>query len=505
MRNNKKTILITGVVLIFFAGIIFIWQYISNTTSIKPDIANSLKGYNLVIINIDTLRADHLGCYGYHRNTSPFIDSLAQKGMVFEQAMSNSSFTRESVSVLFSGRLPSSGNSVGWNAKPSRKIKTIGEWFKKAGYNTGFFSNNNALKNRAFTRGFKEIWYCETWGVSRNGPKLSRRAGEFIKKCKNTGQKFMIYLHFLDPHGPYKPPQKFYLRFAQRLYPGPLHVYKYVRINCEKLIKEGFGPGDERFEDMVLRYDAEIAHVDHAIELLFSILKTYRLLNNTFVVITADHGEEFLEHNYVEHGWTLYNESLHIPLILWAPGIIPAKRFKTLVSTVDMLPMILELMEISQQVGEFDGTPLFTYKKRGFYLTPPSKPYIAELLLNNRNLIRAVIKDDWKYISALQWLEPRERPKAINDFNNSSESNINKKSPVDIWGPVTWEELYNLSTDPKEKHNLPDMEKRNEFKKIIDKYKKYCRLKGLKSSPGENKKQPLSKKDKEKLKSLGYL
>jgi arylsulfatase A-like enzyme len=501
MFNLKKTIFLTGTVVILILGGILILQYILPLLP-KPDISGKLDNYNLIIINIDALRGDHLGCYGYHRNTSPFIDSLAQKGAVFERAMSNSAFTRESVSVLFTGKLPASGGSVGWNAKPSKKNKTIGELFEKVGYNTGFFSNSNALKSPGFTRGFKEIWFNEKWGVSRNGPELSKHAGEFIKKCKNRGQKFMIYLHFLDPHGPYKPPKQFYLRFAQRLYPGPLHVYQYVRMNCENLIKEGFGPGEERFEDMVLRYDAEIAHVDHSIKLLFIILKKHDLLNHTFVVITADHGEEFLEHDYVEHGWTLYNESLHIPVILWAPGIIPAKRFKTLVSTVDMLPTILGLMGIPHNINDFNGSFLFKHKGNGFYFTPPEKPYISESFLKNRNHMRAVIKDNWKYITAIKWVPPRERPEALKNAGKPQ----NKKEPqLNIWGPVVHEELYNLSKDPKEKNNLLDKEKRRELWKIIQKYRIYCWKRGIKITPSTDKKSPISEKDKKKLKSLGYL
>jgi arylsulfatase A-like enzyme len=501
MFDTKKSIFLAGTVVILIVGGILILQHILPQLP-KPDISGKLNNHNLIIINIDALRVDHLGCYGYHRNTSPFIDSLAQKGVVFEGAMSNSSFTRESVSVLFTGRLPASGKSVGWIARPSKKIKTIGELFKKAGYNTGFFSNSNALKNPDFTRGFKEIWYHEKWGINRNGPKLSKRAGEFIKKCKNKGQKFMIYLHYLDPHGPYNPPKKFYLRFAQRLYPGRLNLYEYVRMHCEMLIKEGFGPGEERFEDMVLRYDAEIAHIDHSIKILFRILKNHGLLNHTFVVITADHGEEFLEHDFVEHGWTLYNESLRIPLILWAPGIIPAKRFKTLVSTVDMLPTILELMGIPHNRNDFDGSFLFKHKGNGFYFTPPEKPYICESFLKSRNHMRAVIKDNWKYITAIKWIPPRERPEAL---KNAGKPQKKKEPKLNIWGPVVHEELYNLSKDPKEKNNLPDKEKRRELWKIIQQYRIYCQQKGLKSTPGDNNKSPMSEKDKKKLKSLGYL
>lgn len=501
MFDTKKTIFLTGAVSILIVGVILILLYIAPPLP-KPDITGNLSNYNLIIINIDALRADHLGCYGYRRNTSPFIDSLAQNGMIFERAMSNSSFTRESVSVLFSGRLPSSGNSVGWGAKPSRKVKNIGDLFKEAGYNTGFFSSTPVLKNPNFTRGFKEIWHGEKCWVSGNGPKLSKSASEFIKKCKDKGQKFMMYLHSLDPHVPYNPPKKFYLRFAKQLYPDPLSLHKNVRKNCFSLIKEGFGPGEERFEDMVLRYDAEIANIDKCIELIFCTLKKQKLLNNTLVLITADHGEEFLEHNYVEHGWTLYNESLHIPLILWAPGIITPKRFTSLVSTVDILPTVLELMEISHKRNDFDGTSLFKYKKKGFYFTPPTKPYIAELLLQNRNFIRTVIKDNWKYIAAIKWLEPQERPNAINDGKGLKRK---KKSHVNIWGPIIREELYDLSTDQKEKHNLPIKGKRRELRKIIKKYRIFCKRKGLKHTSDGDKKTQLSEKDKKKLKSIGYL
>lgn len=487
----------------FFFLIIAAAVNVSCTSDLKkPDIVSSLKNFNLIIINIDALRADHLGCYGYHRGTSPFIDSLAGNGMVFEKAMSNSSFTRESVSVLLSGRLPSSGGSVGWYAAPPGAVKNMGELFKDAGYKTGFFSNTNMLRSPGFTSGFDETRHLEEWGVSGNGPKLSRHTGEFIKKFRAHDKKFMIYVHYLDPHGPYKPPPKYYLRFAKKIYPKPLSLYKYVRKRCVSLEKKGFGPGDIRFEDMVLRYDAEIALIDRSIEILFNTLKDNNLLNNTLVVITSDHGEEFLEHHFVEHSWTLYNESLHIPLILWAPGALKPKRFTSLVSTVDILPTLLELMGIAHKRNDFDGTPLFRYKKKGFYFTPPDKPHISELLIQHRNLVRTVIKDNWKYIAAQKWLKPGERPNAL---HNIKEFEKNEKLHKDIWGPIIHEELYNLEEDPGEKHNIRDKKKRSQFRAIIKKYMMYCRQKGLKNIPGKQKDKPLSKEEIERLKSLGYL
>ena len=496
----NKLVYSLGVAIILVLVVFFLIIKSRTLFFTKPDIVDNLNDYNFILINIDSLRADHLGCYGYYRNTSPFIDYLARHGVIFDRAMSNSSFTCESVSVLLSGRLPSSGNAIGWRAKPSSRIKNMGELFREAGYKTAFLSNTNMLSHSNFTKGFQEIHHLRKWGVSGNGPWLSSRAGKFIKKC--NGEKFMIYLHYLDPHGPYRPPVKLHRRFVKSIYPNPLRLYGNVRENITSLVKDGFGPGDVRFEDMVVRYDAEIAHIDKSIEALFGFLKTYNLLKNTFVLITADHGEEFLEHHYVEHAWTLYNESLHIPLILWAPDRFIPKRFNALVSTVDLLPTLLEIMAIPHIRNDFDGTSLFTRKGEGFYFVPPNKPFIAELLIQHRNVIRAVIKDDLKYIAVLKWVQTKDRASAISNINKIEN---NRKLHIDIWGTIIHEELYDLSIDPQENNNLINKEEKSDLRKIIEGYKIYCKQQGLKDSMDVDKEHPHSQEDVNKLKALGYL
>ena len=312
----------------------------------------------------------------------------------------------------------------------------------------------------------------------------------------------MIYLHYLDPHGPYDPPPEYYLKFAKTRYPNPVSLYPFVRRNCHRLMKKGFGPGEARFEDMVLRYDAEIAYIDKSIEILFAALRKNNLLDNTLVVITADHGEEFLEHRFVEHAWTLYNESLHVPLIFWAPGAVKPKRIKSLVSTVDILPTFLDLMGINYKEDDFDGTALFKQTEGGFVFTSPTKPYIAELLIQHRNLLRVVIKDNWKYIAALKFLEPQERKDAL---NNVYEVERDTKSHLDIWGPVIGEELYDLSRDPGEQSPVVNREKLSEMRTILQKYKTYCGHKKLPPPLKDTKRKQLSPEEKKRLKSLGYL
>ncbi len=413
----------------------------------KPGARGHLKDYNLVLIVVDALRADHLGAYGYRRDTSPFIDKVAAEGTLFEKAFSNSSFTQESISVLFSGRLPSRSGSTGWGTGPAAGLPTLGEILRQDGYRTGLFAATAVLKDD-FSRGFDEVDHLDgTWKVSGLSEPLTQRALEFARS--SADDRFFMYLHYLDPHGPYEPPQELHARFAEHPPPRrPLRLYADVKPRLMELLRDGFGPGEPRFEDLMSRYDAEIADVDRAIERLFDGLEELGLLDNTLVVITADHGEEFLEHGYVGHAWTLYRESLHVPLIFWARGALESSREDRLVSHVDLLPTIVELLGVSHEGVDLDGTSLFSSDGAMYRLEPAEKPVFAELLIGHRNVLRTVITPEWKYLAVHRWVEPAARHKA-----NRREL-ISEGRQFDIWGPVVREEIYNLIDDPLEQTNL---------------------------------------------------
>jgi len=190
------------------------------------------------------------------------------------------------------------------------------------------------LKDPAFTRGFDTIAHLPTaWGISRAGVRLSEKASGFIETHRDD--RFFLYLHYLDPHGPYDPPDERYLALAGRKYETQVSLYGDVRPRCTELVQGGFGPGDARFEDLVLRYDAEILDTDAAIGAMMGSLRRLGLSKRTLVVVTADHGEEFLEHGFVEHAWTLYRESLHIPLLIWAPAALEPRQVRARVSAVE--------------------------------------------------------------------------------------------------------------------------------------------------------------------------
>jgi len=460
--------------------------------------AGSLAGYNLILINIDTLRSDHLSSYGYRRRTSPFLDRLASAGVVFDRARANSSFTRESVSALMTGRLPTIGGSIGWDAKPSPEAPVLGEWLRDAGYRTGFFSNTVMLTDPGFTRGFEEVHHlAANWGISRAGPQLSAHAIDFVRR--HADEPFALYLHYLDPHGPYMPPEENLRRFTDHPLADPVGLYTTVRMQIRELLASGFGPGEPRFEDLVMRYDAEISHTDESIEVLFSALQKLGLLDRTAIVVTADHGEEFLEHGFVEHGWTLYEESLRVPLIFWAPAALHPRRIATPASSVDVLPTLMTLMGIEGDRTAMEGRSLLAEG-----VADDDRVLIGELLIREQNMLRTVVSGDWKYTAVYRWLEPDHRGRAAKAADMLRKRGYTEK--FDRWPTAVREELYNLRDDPGEQNDLAATasEPLQRLRAELDAYRARCEAEGLEPAAPDIA-EPLTEQDRERLRALGYL
>ncbi len=467
----------------------------------RPAEIQDFSGYNVVVVVWDSLRPDHLGAYGYDRKTSPFIDSLAREGIVFDQASSSSSFTRESVVGLFSGRLPSRSGGMGWAALPEEGRPVLAELFAAGGYRTGFVTTTLVLKNPKMSRGFDSVRNVgDEWNTSRTGMKLTEEALAFVDS--EPGKKFMMYLHYLDPHAPYEPDLELLRRFGQKPQATPVKVYGGLRKNLANLREEGFGPGDERFEDLVNRYDAEIVDIDRALEALFDGLEERKVLDRTLFVLTADHGEEFLEHGFLEHAWTLYREATHVPLIMWAKDMQPA-RYGDPVAHVDLLATLGALTSVSIPIAELDGRSLFVRDAGGLRYRPRGAPVITELLIRHRSILRSVRQGEWKYIAAQRWLAPEERPDAIRGAQN--EIRAFDKLPFDPWGSVVREELYHVSQDPWEQENViadyPD--ERDELRRVLEAYRTSCV--GETEPVADRTGNELSPEDESALRALGYL
>lgn len=466
---------------------------------------SSFKDRNLVVIVVDSLRADHLGCYGYDKATTPFIDSLATDGLLFERASSNSSYITQSLSALFSGRLPTSGGTVGlFESHPLDETSTLPQWFARAGYYTGIVSNQPLVRGKGFTKGFEDL-QIGSLDNPWSGYEVSKRALDFTNDAADD--KFMLYLHYLDPHQPYTPLDEFYERLGGGAAAEPLDMLAF-RKDYKAAIEAIKGPENPAVQELLRRYDAEIAYTDECIERFVKGLEQQGKLDRTTIVITSNHGEEFLEHGYVGHAWTLFDEVLHVPLIVWAPGAVEPGRIRSRVSLADLLPTLLTLFEIPAEVAGLDGESLFRSAGGRFAFRPPEKAQIAELVIRERAIVRSVVLGDWKYIASSNWARPVERYSVATRFNELTKGMQDGTiEPPPPWGAEGFEALYDLERDPDERVNLLDEggEALERARGALAAYERYCEENALEPRVAAGVHDVLDPDEIEDLESLGYL
>ena len=292
---------------------------------------------NVILYLIDTLRADRISHLGYSRKTSPNIDRLAAKGITFTNAYSPGSYTLPSVSSLFASQFPSALN--GHLARGGRSKETLAESFRKAGYSTAGFQANTLVGAvfEDYQRGFQhyEAFPRRTTGAGRGfvpASTLRYSAMKWITAHKD--EPFFVYIQSMDVHGPSHAPPPYEEKFI-----GAPRVPEPEGLDHVRTSK---GPSD--------RYDGRIAYQDHEIGILVKRLRQQGLADDTAIVITSDHGEPLGERGYRRHGRTLFEELVHVPLILYLPGESP-QRIPEIVSIMDLGPTILDIAGISKPEG----------------------------------------------------------------------------------------------------------------------------------------------------------
>jgi len=386
---------------------------------------------NVLILVIDALRPDHLGCYGYRLATSPAIDGLARRGVLFTNATSPSSYTRAAVPSIFVSVYPGAHGVLSQGKQVemlSDEYQTLAETLKARGYVTVALAPNPSL-HRAFNfdQGFD--LYDDDFQVA--GPEV--RDFETARKINDRtlawlrghrGKPFFAYLHYRDVHAPYVPPPPYDRMFDQ---PGPGRPLTEAEYRSQ--------PSDikspRRYKDLgpyVEQYDGEIRYTDDHLARFLETLSKEGFLDNTVIFLTADHGESFLEHGSWTHGTGLYEELTHIPLLLVLPGENATGRRVTVpVQTTDIYPTVLELLKAEIPPGLQGRSLLKAIAGRA----DPSRPVFSEALVSrslrpwNFGQLGAVRSGEWKLI-----------------YNRWSRSG----------------ELYNLARDPAETQNLADRE-----------------------------------------------
>jgi choline-sulfatase len=297
---------------------------------------------SVVLLLIDTLRADHLRAYDKNsRVKTPVLDALAAQGGVFEAAQSPENWTKPSVASVLTGLYPMSHGTKKGDSRLSERATVLSEVFKQAGYATASFIANGYVSDKF---GFDQGWdyYTNYIRETRNADAESvfRDAGNWVEQHK--GRRFFAYIHTIDPHVPYDPPEQFLKLYDPEPYDGPIKP----RLTPDQLEKAKSVPPKLELSDrdrhhLEALYDGEISYHDHHLGLFIERLKKLGVYEQVMFVVTADHGEEFADHGSYGHGHTVYQELLHVPFILRYAGHVPSTRVRETVSTVDIAPTLL--------------------------------------------------------------------------------------------------------------------------------------------------------------------
>jgi len=484
---------------------------------------------NVIVISIDTLRPDRMGAYGHRagetgEGTTPFLDELASKGALFTNAVSTSSWTLPAHYALLTGMPDELHDMVHDSMPPSPKIAMLAEILGREGYATGgFYSGPYLHPFFGFARGFDRYESClgfrtiydvpkeeiGTWSQTEIRQSLAETEAfsheavtsrEVTEKglsfVREKGDRpFFLFLHYFDVHNDYVPPAPFNKLFD----PGYTGWVDGRGVTRDPRYKSNMTPRD--LENLLARYDGEIAWVDDNIRRLFSGIRKIdpKILENSIVIVTSDHGEAFLEHGEIGHRHSLYEEEVKIPLIVSSPGRIEdGARIDEAVTIYDIVPTLLDMLDLDGPHGMFGRSFLPRLEGKG---TPSAGGTARPLPLELTVLPRGEDKSAFFKHLALR----------LGDLKLISvqKREWSPERPLDFTGSLIEEkhELFDLKQDGGEGRDIAGqrrdllermLETRGElFRELKAEYEKIRRS-------GGTLPQEIPDSIREKLKALGY-
>jgi arylsulfatase A-like enzyme len=428
---------------------------------------------NVILISIDTLRADRLGCYGHARADTPNLDRLAANGVLFEEAISNASWTLPGHSAMLTGVQPTALGIFKVTDRLDRKTLTLAEIYREHGFDTGAIVSYILVDQvYGFGQGFDHFDYVD----AQPAADIVDKAIAYIEPRQR--QKFFLFLHLYDPHWPYEPKEE----TAKAVWPT------YIGGDLRNLIDTGDYAqfalkvinGPPLYNDYSrAMYDGEIHDVDTELGRLFLYLVQKNLIDRTVLVVTSDHGEQFLDHGLFGHGLTLYDEELRVPLLVRFPHLLPSGvRVKGQVQLLDLAPTLLGLTGLPKDRFTFGGRDLLLVAGSG---SASPVPMLAETSMSG----------DPRY--ALR----NGQHKLLTPYTLDFGGGLQVARP---------EEVYDLLADPAEKTNLaPDHPKmaevlQQEMATLLGAIRERWGI-----GEGLSRSQALSPEEVERLRSLGYI
>lgn len=354
----------------------------------------------IVLISIDTLRADHLGTYGHARNTSPNIDALASQGVVFEDVSTTAPWTLPAHSSMLTGFYPEQTRVRTRNQMLRGNVPTVAEALLSAGYRTAGIGNVSWLHSKfGLNRGFENWEFLAADESAKGAADLITDFGmEFL--TENAGERSFLFLHYFDVHSPFLSQPEFERAFL------PSDFRKSSRVTGATFQLGLAGQGEivlseQEREDMEKLYDAGILQLDSSLARLFRFIDERFGFDDTLVVVTSDHGDAFFEHGKFSHGQNQYQEVLHVPLILRGGPVPDGVRVDEPASIVDIVPTILSAAGVAPK-KPVAGVDLASYWQAGMRVPDERVLYSQSAPASDKDLIRMARRGHLKLITNLE-------------------------------------------------------------------------------------------------------
>lgn len=360
---------------------------------LKGPIPRATRGY--ILISIDTLRADRLGCYGYPRPTSPFLDSLAERATLFEEAYAQFPSTLVSHMSMFTGLHPREHGVFPPSSVLSPKVETFPEVFQRHGFRTAAYTEGGYVSGRfGFRRGF-DVFVARDRDRKRQLEQTFRRGVRYLEGLK-ADDRFLLFLHTYAVHAPYDAPDSYREPFwPGEPPPGAIPATGPALTRQNALGETLPGPAVDWLGAL---YDAGIRQTDEVIGRFFADLERLGLADEVTVIVTSDHGEELQDHGRFNHT-QLYREVLRVPLMVVHPDHRAAVRHKGIVGLVDLAPTLYELARVGP-TGHPTGSSLSRL------LGSPSPPRPGMALADNADGSRAIYRGDGTELESLLVFDP---------------------------------------------------------------------------------------------------
>ncbi len=474
-----------------------------------------MKKPNILLISIDSLRLDHLSAYGYAKETTPFLTKLAGQGVLFHNAFSASNWTGAAVASLLTGRYPLRHGYTNKRYYLDEDVPTLAQLLQTAGYCSACFSNNLYITPQTgLTRGFDHFYYrgveqtpASASKKKSNSARLKQFVPETVKAvlrdiidlfsvqnslrrddgaqateravCRwlqeHRQRPSFVYIHYQEPHSPYFPPKPYRKRFFPEGWRQQWRYLQYDHIH--------YYSGKKKFtrrqmDNYISLYDGEITYLDWRLGRLFDYLTEQKLMQDTVVLVTADHGECFGENGYIWHAFNLYDGLIRVPLIVrYPPWFGRSKTVDGLVQSVDILATVLEGLGLA--AADADGCSFLSgVNRQAVYVESDAAEKMTTRWLQKRPELSAA--DFSQYIRDLRCYRTRDAKL--------------------IWTGDGQHEFYDLIQDPLESRNLyPTDPRSHEFVRRLQNW-----LSNLQPHQANTAQPGFDKDTWEKLKALGY-